>query len=156
MLQVEQINLGFSGNGIGDLELANYIVELSPSIVVLDYWANPSVESYAKTLPEFVRIIRAGLDNTPIIITSTFANPGREEEQRSKDEISKNLVQAMNKQGDDRMFYIDGLLNEDEVDGLVDGRHLNSYGFFLVAKRMSNYISRENLLNLSGNKLELQ
>ncbi|MGI9509405.1 MAG: SGNH/GDSL hydrolase family protein [Geminicoccaceae bacterium] len=152
LLDVEQINLGFSGNGLGDLEIAEYIVELNPSIVVLDYWANPSVEFYDETLPVFIGKIRSKLVDTPIVVTSTFANPGREDAQRNKDEISTRTVEHLRSRGDDNIYYADGLLNEDEIDGLVDARHLNSYGFHLVADRLSNFITVNNLLEINPNE----
>lgn len=143
---VDHINLGFSGNGLGDIEIADFINSLSPTIIVLDYWANPDPAIYQETLPLFVQRIRSKHKNVPIIVTSTFANPRREVIQKYKDEISKLIVQTEREKGDRNIYFLDGLLNEDEFDALVDGRHLNSYGFFLVGERLSEFIKLNKLL----------
>jgi len=46
-LNADFVNLGFSGNGLGEPALAEAIGELDPSCIVLDFWANPSAEHYA-------------------------------------------------------------------------------------------------------------
>ena len=143
---VDHINLGFSGNGLGEIEIADFINSLSPTIIVLDYWANPDPPIYKETLPLFIQRIRLKHKNVPIIVTSTFANPRREVIQKLKDEISKLIVQTEREKGDSNLYFLDGLLNEDEFDALVDGRHLNSYGFFLVGERLSEFIKVNKLL----------
>tara|TARA_X000000950_G_scaffold187874_1_gene227237 strand:- start:224 stop:1492 length:1269 start_codon:yes stop_codon:yes gene_type:complete len=146
-LEVNQVNLGFSGNGLGDLELAEFIAELNPDIIVLDYWANPDPQSYKETLPLFIKKIRSKQKKIVILVTSTFSNPGREKYQRLKDEISKQTVKFFKDEKDNYIYFIDELLKEDETSGLIDGRHLNSYGFSIVAERLTNFIKKNNLLN---------
>ena len=148
ILGVEQINLGFSGNGLGDIELAEFIIELNVDAIVLDYWGNPTPEIYSKTLPLFIEAIRRGHPKVPILVTSTFANPGREVVQKLKDEISIATVNTFKDAGDKNIYFVDGLLNENEIDGLIDGRHPNSYGFSLVANRLSEVIEAKGLLQL--------
>ncbi len=146
-LGVEQINLGFSDEGLGDIEIADYITELSPSIIILDYWANPSPELYKATLTPFIQRIRSRHHNVPIIVTSTFANPGREDTQKRKDKISYNAVKLASDNGDKNIYFLDDLLNENEGGGLIDSRHLNSYGFAIVGQRLVDFISLNDFLN---------
>ena len=146
-LGVEQINLGFSGNGLGDIEIASFINELSPTIIVLDFWANPSPSVYQKTLTPFIQRIRSVHRKVPIIVTSAFANPRNEQTQKRKDQIAIQAVRLAKESGDRNVYFVDGLLNENEVDGLVDAKHPNSYGFSLVGRRLSHFIAKNDLLN---------
>src|SRR5213075_673687 len=57
-LDADFVNLGFSGNGLGEPALAEVICELDPSCIVLDFWGNPSADQYAAALPVFVKILR--------------------------------------------------------------------------------------------------
>ena len=50
-LHADFVNLGFSGNGMGEPVLAEAITELDPSVIVLDFWGNPKVDQYAAALP---------------------------------------------------------------------------------------------------------
>ena len=50
-LNADFVNLGFSGNGLGEPALAEAIRELDASCIVLDFWANPSAASLSLTAP---------------------------------------------------------------------------------------------------------
>ena len=69
-LDVELINLGFSGSGKGEPEVARTISEIeSPVCYVLDYEANSQgIETFCITLPEFIRILRQSHPDVPIIV----------------------------------------------------------------------------------------
>src|SRR5206468_8069993 len=79
-LNADFVNLGFSGNGLGEPALAEAICELDPSCVVLDFWGNPSAEQYAAALPVFVDILRHKWPRLPILVTSPFYFPAEETE----------------------------------------------------------------------------
>ena len=92
-------------------------------------------------MPIFVDKLRELLPNTYIFVNSTFYNPGREVEQRKKDAVSRLVVKSLQDRGDKKIFFVDELLKKEETDGLVDGRHPNSYGFKVVAERLLAFIS---------------
>jgi hypothetical protein len=58
-LKVDFINLGFSGNGLGEPAVAQAIAEIDAAAFVLDHWPNPSLEVYRSTMPGFVATLRA-------------------------------------------------------------------------------------------------
>jgi lysophospholipase L1-like esterase len=147
-LGIEHINLGFNGHGLGDLQLADFIGELSPSIVVLDYWANPTPQIYGQTLELFIERIRSKLPLVPIIITSALVSPGIEEIQELKNEISRSTVYLFQENGDENIYFVDGLLNLNESEGLIDDRHPNSLGFAIISNRLFDYIDAKNLFKL--------
>ena len=76
-LNADFVNLGFSGNGLGEPALAEAIRELDASCIVLDFWGNPSAEQYAAALPVFVDLLRQKRPAVPILVTSPSTSPRR-------------------------------------------------------------------------------
>jgi hypothetical protein len=141
-LNADFVNLGFSGNGLGEPALAEAICELDPSCIVLDFWGNPSAEQYAAALPVFVQILRQKWPRLPILVVSPFYFPAEESggdvarEQSAKRRTAREFVEQHRKGGDRWMWYVDGLkmLNREQTAGLVDGVHCNSLGFYFNAQ----------------------
>ncbi len=141
-LDADFVNLGFSGNGLGEPAVAEAICELSPSCIVLDFWANPSAEQYAAALPVFVDILRRNLPRVPILVTGPFHFPGERasedlaRSQSSKRNTARQFVEQRRKAGDRQIRFVDGLemLGPEQSDGLVDGVHCNSLGFYFNAR----------------------
>ena len=67
-LDREVVNLGFSGNALLDMEIAELMAEVeSPSLYVLDYVPNASAKAIAEKGEEFFRILRKAHPKTPVI-----------------------------------------------------------------------------------------
>jgi hypothetical protein len=149
-LNVDFINLGFSGNGLGEPAVATALAELSPSAYVLDYWGNPSPEMYRDTLPGFVATLRARHPKVPILITSPFwfpsesGSPEAHATQERKRSITSDFVKARRKAGDRQIFFVDGLtmISPAQSHGLVDGVHPNSLGFQFCADGLEPHLRR--------------
>jgi hypothetical protein len=147
-LNADFVNLGFSGNGMGEPALARAIAELDPSCLVLDFWGNPSADEYAAALPGFVEILRAKFPRVPILVVSPFffpaeeANPDVARVQTAKRRTAREFVATRRKAGDRRIIHVDGLrmLNRDQVEGLVDGVHCNSLGFYFNAQGLEPFL----------------
>ncbi len=140
-LDADFVNLGFSGNGLGEPALAEVIGELNPSCIVLDFWANPKPEQYAAALPGFVDILRRHFPRVPILVTSPFYFPAEAAStevaraQAAKRDTASRFVQQRHQAGDRHIRFVDGLkmLNQSQSHGLVDGVHCNSLGFYFNA-----------------------
>ena len=143
-LKIDFVNLGFSGNGRGEIEIADYISTLESSLIVLDYWANPLPEIFENTLPGFVDTIRKTHKTTPIILISPFYSVNLVDMQNKKREIALNFVNHRKQNGDENIYYMDGrnMLSKKESFGLVDGRHLNSLGFWFAANGLEPKIKK--------------
>jgi hypothetical protein len=149
-LNADFVNLGFSGNGLGEPALAEAICELDPSCIVLDFWGNPSAEQYAAALPVFVDILRKKFSSLPILVTSPFYFPaeaigGEVAHQASAKRASaREFVEKRRKGGDRRIWYVDGLkmLNREQTAGLVDGVHCNSLGFYFNAVGLEPFLRK--------------
>jgi hypothetical protein len=153
-LDMDFINLGFSGNGKGEPALAHAVAEIDAACFVLDYWANPTPEQFRNTLPGFVDIIRAKHPNTPIIIPGPAYNPSESfgsrmgEYQIEKRQIAPAFVEQRRAAGDKDIHYVDGfsLISPDQADALSDARHPNSHGMFLYARGLEPHLRK--VLNL--------
>jgi hypothetical protein len=140
-LNADFVNLGFSGNGLGEPALAEAICKLDPSCIVLDFWGNPSADQYAAALPVFVRILRQKWSRVPILVVSPFYFPAEKSggdvarEQSAKRRTAREFVEQSRRDGDRSIWYVDGLkmLNREQTAGLVDGVHCNSLGFYFNA-----------------------
>lgn len=141
-LNTDFVNLGFSGNGFGEPALARAVAEIEAACFVVDYWANPTTEVYRNTLPAFVAVLRAKHPKTPIIVTGPYYNPSEDlpgeagRRQIEKRVVAREFVAERRRAGDAQIWHVDGLemLSKAEADGLVDGRHANSMGFYFCAR----------------------
>jgi hypothetical protein len=141
-LGADFVNLGFSGNGMGEPALAEAICELDPSCIVLDFWGNPSAKQYADALPVFVDILRKKWPQIPILVTSPFYFPAEANggdvalEASGKRRTAREFVEQRRKHGDQWIVFVDGLkmLDKTQTAGLVDGVHCNSLGFYFNAQ----------------------
>jgi hypothetical protein len=149
-LDADFVNLGFSGNGLGDPAVAEAIAELDPSCVVLDFWANPSAKQFGEALPGFVEILRRKFPRVPILLISPFYFSGEEADaelargQQEKRRIARAFVRERRRAGDRHVVLVDGLrlLDKPQASGLVDGVHCNSLGFYFIAQGLEPYLHR--------------
>src|SRR5262249_29415705 len=62
------INLGFSGNGRMEREMAELLAELAPAVYVLDCLPNMDAALVAQRVEPFVRTLRKARPDTPILL----------------------------------------------------------------------------------------
>ncbi len=147
-LNVDFVNLGFSGNGMGDVEVARAMTEIDCSCIVLDYWANPSPDQLERTPPVFVDTLREKFPDVPILIPQPYFEPKDEIDEtwrttnESKRRIIRAFVKVRREAGDAHIETIDGfeLLSKEYAYGLVDGRHCNTLGFHLFATGLEPHL----------------
>lgn len=145
-LPVEFINLGFSGSGKGEAEVAHTIAEIpNPSLFVFDYEANcVSPELFQSTLPEFIRIVRNNHPEVPIVVLSQIRfggeafDSGLRELRLKRKEIQSETVKAFRQQGDTNIFFHDGepMLGDSYNECTVDGVHPTDLGFYRMAEHL--------------------
>jgi hypothetical protein len=139
-LNLNHVNLGFSGNGRGEAALARAVAEIDASVFVLDFAQNNgSVESLAQVYDPFLAILREKHPDTPIVaITPIYASNEASGGQRNEQmrALIRKVVSARIGAGDTRLQLVEGtdLLGPSRVDGLVDGTHPNDLGFQWMAE----------------------
>lgn len=143
-IPLEFINLGFSGNGKGEPEVAEIISQINdPACLVIDYEGNcVSTELFRKTLPEFIKIYREAHPITPILIASRIRyareelTPHLYEMRMERKHFEQSLVNELREQGDLNIYFFDGsgsLGGEDFFECTVDGSHPTDLGFLRMA-----------------------
>jgi hypothetical protein len=138
-LDSNMINLGFSGSGRGEIEMAECIASLKLSAFVMDYDHNaPNPEHLEKTHEIFFKTIREKQPDLPILILSKcdFDN-GTPEINCKRREIIKRTYSKAIKAGDKNVYFVDGekLFGKTDRDACtVDGCHPNDIGFLRMAE----------------------
>ncbi|OCT12233.1 hypothetical protein A8709_30820 [Paenibacillus pectinilyticus] len=148
----EFLNLGFSGNGKGEPELAHILSEIpDPACLVLDYEANcVSTEQLQKTLPEFIRIFREKHAEIPILVISriTYAKDKFEaqlmQDKMDRKQFQMQTVNQLRELGDVNIYFHDGsdLLGENAHECTVDGVHPTDLGFMRMADGLTPVLKK--------------
>ena len=136
-MNIDHINLGFSGSGRGEDAISDYIASLEMSAFVMDYDHNsPSPEHLAETHHKMYLKVRMANKNIPIIMMSkSDFNSGYCMNIKRRNVIYSSYMQAIN-EGDRNVFFIDGesvFRGPYENICTVDGNHPNDMGFALMA-----------------------
>jgi len=139
MLNIDFVNLGFSGNGMGEPEMASAVADIDAAAYVLDFAQNNrTAEALEKVYAPFLAAIRAKHPDTPILaITPIYAASeltGNVENQKMRDLIRGVISRAI-AAGDRHLQLVEGtdLLGPAQGDALVDGTHPNDLGFDFMA-----------------------
>ncbi|WP_245640199.1 SGNH/GDSL hydrolase family protein [Paenibacillus dakarensis] len=148
----EFINLGFSGNGKGEPELAHLITQIdNPECFIIDYEANSGgTEPYRKSLPVFIEILREAYPNVPIILVSRFPyaaeafKPELLQERLERRDFQIELVEKLKEAGDQRLTFVDGasLISSRTDEATVDGVHPTDFGFMQMADNLEPVLRR--------------
>jgi hypothetical protein len=134
------INLGFSGNGRMEPELADLLAELDPVVYVIDCLPNMTSEEVGARVEPFVRRLRQAHPATPIVLVEdrTYSNsyliPGHQKRQAESRAALKAGWQRLKRSGVKNLSYLRGedLLGGDS-EGTVDGSHPSDLGFMRQA-----------------------
>ena len=135
-LNIDHINLGFSGHAKGEDKIAQYISSLDMSVFVYDYDHNaPSVKFLEETHQKMFQLIRKNNPDLPIILMSRPKYRLNKEDIQRLEVIKKTYNDAI-AAGDKNVFLIDGptLMQYAKNDGMVDIDHPNDLGFHSMAK----------------------
>ena len=149
MLNTDFVNLGFSGNGLGEPELARAVADIDASVYVLDFAQNnPTVESLAQAYAPFIKTIRIKHAETPIlVITPIYAareSWSRDARLEGMRELIRRVAAEKIAAGDRHLETVEGtdLLGPTRGDGLVDGTHPNDLGFQWMAEGLAARIGK--------------
>ena len=150
-LNLDFVNLGFSGNGKGEKEMAEALAEIDASCFVLDFMANNQLPEDLEAVYEpFVRTLRQKYPSLPIIlVTQIYAiseSPllGGKENMEAKRDIVRKTAAKLIAEGDKNLVLVEGhsLLGPELAGGLVDGVHPNDLGFQAMADRLSPILAQ--------------
>ena len=149
-LNLDVVNLGFSGCGQGEPEVARLISEIDAGLFAVDYVANVQPARLKSTLPPFVKILREAHPHTPIVLmskivyaASVYDKAYREKHEQWRD-IMIHFYSKQRKAGDENIHFVDGntLIPYGADLSHVDGGHPTGAGFQLMAERLTPQIMR--------------
>ena len=137
-LNLDFVNLGFSGNAKGEAEMADYIASLDMSLFVLDYDYNAwSPEYLRETHKPFFDTIRAAHPDLPIVIMSAPKfDKNRDFAERLN--VVKSTYDTAIADGDKNVYLLTGddLLRGVGDEGLIDNCHPTDLGFWSMANAL--------------------
>lgn len=134
------INLGFSGNGRMEVELANLLGEIDAAAYVIECLPNLQAKQTAERAEPFVKALRKLRPDTPILLIEdrTFTNasllPKVQETHAANRAALRAAYEKLVKAGVPNLLYLrgDNLLGKDGED-TVDGSHPTDLGFLRYA-----------------------
>ncbi len=132
----------------GDLRMASVLADVDACAYVLDYTHNvTSIKFLRDTFLTMVETLRGKRPDTPIVcITPIYwagvENPSvptaqpEDEREELKREVVRAAVRNCRAKGDNKVFLVEGydLLGPDQADGITDGGHPNSLGFYWMSQ----------------------
>ena len=150
-LNLDFVNLGFSGNGLGEPEVARAVAEIDAACFVLDFGANHKTgEEMRAVYAPFLDAVRARNRATPIVVMTILYTareiriPSLGRDWQERREFISGVVRERIRGGDTNLFLVDGatLLGSTPGDGLVDGGHPNDLGFYRMAEGLRPVLGR--------------
>ena len=135
-LDVPVVNLGFSGSGTLDIEMADLMAEIDAAVYVLDCLPNLGGRQVADRAAPFVRRLRTLRPGVPIVLVEdrTYAdaifNPSKANRNRENRSALKAAHAELLAEGLRDLLYLEGdLLLGDDGEATVDSSHPTDLGF---------------------------
>jgi len=135
-LDMPVINLGFSGNGRMEAEVGQFLIELDPSVYVIDCLPNMTADEVTARAQALVKQLRTAHPRTPIVLVEdrSYAGSWLITSQRNRNEASRKAFKAEYQKlldaGVEGLSYIHGdTLLGDDRDDTTDGSHPSDLGF---------------------------
>jgi hypothetical protein len=134
------INLGFSGNGTMDLEMAELLAEIDASIYVIDCLPNMVADRVRQRVLPLVKKIREVRPNVPIVLAEdrTYSNaffiPSKHQRNEQSRVALRESFDQLRQAGVRYLFYLEGKGQlGDDGEATVDSSHPTDLGFMRMA-----------------------
>ncbi len=146
MLDIETINIGFGGNCLGEICIADQIAKLDISAFVLEYDHNaPNPEFLRQTHEPFFQYFRNLRPDLPVLMCSMpYADYSSEAVQERRAIIARTWLNAF-ESGDRNVEFLDGetfFAGPEREDCSTDTCHQNDLGERLMAERIADRLRR--------------
>ncbi|MGQ9807029.1 MAG: SGNH/GDSL hydrolase family protein [Armatimonadota bacterium] len=148
-LDLPSVNLGFSGNGKTEPEMADLLAELDAAVFVIDPLPNMGAVPVEERITYLLDVLRRKRPGTPVILVESYGNrgeparSGRRPEDTSINEEMRRAYQKAKPLWGGLLTLVEGrtLLGEDCED-TVDGVHPTDLGFHRLADALEPAIRK--------------
>ena len=137
------INLGFSGSGQAEVELAHLLAKIEAAVYVIDPLPNLYPHEVEERLSSFVRKLRQLRPVTPIMLVESITYqegdplPGRVKRASVGNQALRRSFEQLQSEGIGNLHYLPGTgLLGDDGEATVDGTHPTDLGFYRMAQAM--------------------
>ncbi len=137
------INLGFSGNGRMDAQVADLLSELDASVFVIDCLPNMDAEAVTARTEPLVERIRKSRPETPIVLVEdrTYGNTPFFPAKRRRHDTSRAALRGAYERllaaGVKNLSYVEGeTLLGDDHEATTDGSHPSDLGMMRMAESL--------------------
>lgn len=148
-MDIQTINLGFSGNGKCEQAIADLLAELDPEVYAIDCMPNMEASYVDVRIRYLLKVLKERHPNTPVILVEhpiyqyTFIscdNPARAE---PKNAVLRKVFNDVKSEWDGRLYYVrcDRLYGTDG-EATVDGVHATDVGFLRITKVLEPVIEK--------------
>ena len=134
------LNLGFSGNGKMEPEVAALLAALDPSVYVVDCLPNMNAQEVSDRAAPLVRTLRAAHPQTPIVLVEDRTNAGAAFRAAARQGHAARRAalweeyQTLLAEGVSDLHYVAGeRLLGDDGEATIDGSHPTDLGFVRMA-----------------------
>ena len=150
-LNVPFVNLGFSGSGRSEPEVAYEVRRIKASLFIHDAEANAvNLETMQQNYPAFIRIYREANPDTPYLVVSKapyakeLLQPTYYDLRIKMKAFQKNLVEKLQAEGDHNIWFLDGedLYPDFFEENTVDGVHATDLGFWMMAENLEPVVKK--------------
>ena len=146
-LNMDYMNIGFSGNAKGEAPIVDWMAELPMSVFVCDYDHNtPTNEHLERTHFAVYEALRKKNPDVPYIMITRpdyWTAPNERDKVLMRRDIIMTSYLKARATGDDNVYFIDGIsfnYAPHQYDMTVDGCHPNDAGFVRMADAIGSVI----------------
>lgn len=143
------INLGLSGNGKMEKEVAAMMADIDADAFILDCIPNPSPKEIEERTVDFVLTLRQKHPDTPIIIIQTLIretgnfNRKAREQVKQQNEAIAGQVEVLRRKNVKNLYFIkENCFLGTDHEGTIDGTHPNDLGFDRMLKKYKPAIGK--------------
>ncbi|MCC6485217.1 MAG: SGNH/GDSL hydrolase family protein [Armatimonadetes bacterium] len=140
-LDLPAINLGFSGAGRAEPEVAELLAELDPSVFIIDPLPNMHAVAVEERLSYLLKTLHSARPDTPVVLVQSagsqraWIQKGNNSDQAINAAMQKVYNAAKSQWGDLlSMVKAEGMVGN---EGTVDGVHPTDLGFVSIADRLT-------------------
>ena len=147
-LNVDVSNLGFSGAGKMELEVAKVVNKTRPDLFILDCVPNPSIDEIrARTVPFIEMLIKENPTVPILMVESVFREDGYWDVKKAAKVAGQNSAfkaafESLKQRGIENVYYLDNtdLIGNDH-EATIDGTHFTDLGHKRMADRLFTVIT---------------